>query len=226
MATRLMSLAALLLTWQIAAHFGDPRLLPGPAAVFATMKAEAMSGALFAALGVTIARVAAAFILAMAIGSAIGYAMGRNAVIDRLADSWIIVLLNLPALVIIVLAYIWAGLNEAAAICAVALNKLPNAVVIIREGARALDAGLDEMASVFRFSRDRPLREAQPHAAEANSCQSARRRRRWNVRRGRQACEWANLQGSSRRQERSNRAQTGACRRARVRAPPKASRKL
>ena len=79
--------------------------------------------------------------------------MGRNALVDRVADPWIIVLLNLPALVIIVLAYIWAGLNEAAAIGAVALNKLPIAVVTIREGVRALDAGLDEMARVFGFSR-------------------------------------------------------------------------
>ena len=33
-------------------------------------------------LGVTLARVVAAFLLAMAAGSAIGYAMGRNALID------------------------------------------------------------------------------------------------------------------------------------------------
>lgn len=152
MTTRLISLFALIALWQIAAHFGNPRLLPGPSAVFATMRSEAASGALFAALGATIARVVAAFVLAMAAGSAIGYAMGRNALVDRAADPWIIVLLNLPALVIIVLAYIWVGLNEVAAIAAVALNKLPNAVVTIREGVRALDAGLDEMARVFRFS--------------------------------------------------------------------------
>ena len=152
MTTRLISLFALIALWQIAAHFGNPRLLPGPFAVFATMRSEAASGALFAALGATIARVVAAFVLAMAAGSAIGYAMGRNALVDRAADPWIIVLLNLPALVIIVLAYIWVGLNEVAAIAAVALNKLPNAVVTIREGVRALDAGLDEMARVFRFS--------------------------------------------------------------------------
>ena len=78
MTTRLISLLALLGLWQIAAHFGNPRLLPGPMAVFATMKSEAASGALFAALGVTLARVAAAFVLAMAAGSAIGYAMGRK----------------------------------------------------------------------------------------------------------------------------------------------------
>jgi NitT/TauT family transport system permease protein len=34
----------------------------------------------------------------------------------------------------------------------VALNKIPNAIVTMREGARALDPQLDEMADVFRFS--------------------------------------------------------------------------
>jgi NitT/TauT family transport system permease protein len=157
-ALRLLSLLALLLIWQVAAHFGNPRLLPGPAAVFAAMRAQASSGALFAALGVTLLRVAAAFVLAMLAGAAIGYAMGRHRALDRLVDPWMVVLLNLPALVIIVLAYIWAGLNETAAIGAVALNKLPNATVTIREGARAIDAGLDEMAEVFALSPWKRLR--------------------------------------------------------------------
>src|ERR1700684_2166250 len=81
--TRLLSLVALVCVWQIAAHFANPRLLPGPMAVLTTMRSEAASGALFAALGVTLARVAAAFLLAMAVGSAIGYAMGRNALHHR-----------------------------------------------------------------------------------------------------------------------------------------------
>ncbi len=152
MALRLISFLALIGLWQVAAHFGNPRLLPGPIAVFATTESEAASGALFTALGITLARVAAAFLLAMAAGSAIGYAMGRSAVFDRVADPWVIVLLNLPALVIIVLAYIWVGLNEAAAMGAVALNKLPVTVVTIREGVRAIDTRLDEMALVFGFS--------------------------------------------------------------------------
>jgi NitT/TauT family transport system permease protein len=155
--TRLVSIIALVALWQIAAHFGDPRLLPGPMVVFATLRSEAASGALFAALGATLARVVAAFLLAMAAGSAMGYAMGRNPLFDRVADPWIIVLLNLPAVVIIVLAYIWVGLNEAAAIGAVALNKLPVTAVTIREGVRALDARLDEMARIFGFSPTKRL---------------------------------------------------------------------
>jgi len=158
LATRLFSLVALIALWAVTSHFGDARLLPGPVAVFSAMGKAAASGDLFTAMGITLARVAAAFALAMTAGAALGYAMGRRALIDRLADPWIVVLLNLPALVIIVLLYIWAGLNEAAAITAVALNKLPNATVTIREGARALDPALDEMARVFAFSPWKRLR--------------------------------------------------------------------
>jgi NitT/TauT family transport system permease protein len=40
-------------------------------------------------------------------------------------------------------------LTDVAAVLAVALNKFPNTVVTVREGARALDSGLEEMATVF-----------------------------------------------------------------------------
>ncbi len=158
MIARAISVLALIALWQVCAHFGDPRVLPPPLAVLEAMKTQTTSGALPAALAVTMARVAASFVLAMALGSALGYAMGRNVLVDRFADPWVVVLLNLPALVIIVFAYIWVGLNEVAAIAAVALNKLPNATVTIREGVRALDPGLDEMARVFAFSRLKRLR--------------------------------------------------------------------
>jgi NitT/TauT family transport system permease protein len=153
LALRLGSIALLLVLWSAGSHFGGVRLLPGPQAVGLAIIQEARSGALAFNLGVTLARVAASFTIAMVLGTVIGLAMGRVPLADRLGDPWLIVLLNLPALVIIVLAYIWAGLTETAAIAAVALNKLPIATVMVREGARALDRTLDEMATVFRMSR-------------------------------------------------------------------------
>ena len=146
---RLASLLVLLLIWQLGSSFAGPRMLPAPLAVLTVIGAEARSGALFLNLGITLLRVMASFTLAMALGTALGILMGRNKAVDRLCDPWLIILLNLPALVIIVLAYIWIGLNETAAIGAVALNKLPNTAATLREGARALDASLDEMARVF-----------------------------------------------------------------------------
>jgi NitT/TauT family transport system permease protein len=148
---RLISLGLLIGAWYAGSQLAGERLLPGPGAVALALLDEAESGALAFNLGATLARVAAAFVIAMALGSVIGIVMGRSPIANRLGDPWLIVLLNLPALVIIVLAYIWAGLTETAAVGAVALNKLPVATVTVREGARSLDMGLDEMAYVFRM---------------------------------------------------------------------------
>jgi NitT/TauT family transport system permease protein len=155
---RLASLALLVLTWYVAALMAGERMLPGPVAVFAAIVEEARSGALFLHLVATLARVLLAFALAMIVGTAIGLMMGRVILADRLGDPWLVVLLNLPALVVIVLAYVWGGLTEIAGIAAVAINKLPNTIVTVREGARALDPGLDEMARVFAMPRWKTFR--------------------------------------------------------------------
>ena len=152
-ASRLFSLIVLVAAWYVGSEIAGQRMMPGPQTVGLALWAEAQSGALAFHLGATLARVAVAFVIAMAIGTALGVWMGRSRVVDRLADPWLVALLNLPALVIIVLAYVWAGLTETAAIVAVALNKLPNATVTVREGARSLDRQLDEMAQVFRMNR-------------------------------------------------------------------------
>jgi len=153
LALRLGSVTLLLAAWFIGSHIVGVRLLPEPQTVGLAIIQEARSGALAFNLGVTLTRVAVSFTIAMALGTVIGLAMGRYRLFDQLADPWLVVLLNLPALVIIVLAYVWAGLTETAAIAAVALNKLPVATVTVREGARALDRTFDEMAAVFRMGR-------------------------------------------------------------------------
>lgn len=155
---RLISIVAFLVLWAVVAGLAARSEVPGPLAVAAFLAEEAAEGALFYHLAITLARVAGAFVIAMAVGTAIGVLMGQHRRLDRLLDPWIILLINIPALVVIVLCYIWIGLTEVAAVTAVALNKIPNVVVTLREGARALDPRLTEMAQVFRFSRLRLLR--------------------------------------------------------------------
>ena len=156
--TRLASLAVLLLVWQIAATAAHSRFLPTVTSVLAAMLQQTLSGALPWNLGITLGRVAVAFALSMLAGCALGIAMGRSRQIDLWLDNIVTVLLNLPALVLIVLFYVWFGLNETAAIAAVALNKLPNTAVTMREGTRSLDPALAEMARSFRMSQWRTLR--------------------------------------------------------------------
>ena len=157
-AERAASLLVLLGAWEGAAWFAHSRLFPGPGIVLATLAEETIHGDLLYHLGATLARVAVAFALAMTIGSAIGIAMARSRALDALLDSWVVLFLNLPALVLAVLLYVWLGLTEAAAIGAVTLSKLPTVVVTLREGARALDGDLAAMAKSFRLSAWRTLR--------------------------------------------------------------------
>lgn len=149
----LASLAAMLALWAVASQLTErPQTLPAPWEVAARIGALAASGGLWFHAGMTLMRVALSFLLAMAVGMALGLVMGRW----RAADDWLnpalIIGLNVPALVIIVLSYIWIGLNETAAILAVALNKIPVVTVMIREGTRALRPDLDDMARAFRMA--------------------------------------------------------------------------
>jgi NitT/TauT family transport system permease protein len=155
---RILSLAVLIAVWAVAATLAQSRLLPGPLAIAAATLAEIRSGELPFQMACTLGRVIASFAIAMALGTIAGYAMGRSKAADRFADSWLVVLINMPALVVIIFAYIWIGLNETAAILAVAVNKLPNVIVVMREGARALDPEIDEMAKAFQFSPFKRIR--------------------------------------------------------------------
>jgi NitT/TauT family transport system permease protein len=105
----------------------------------------------------TLRRMAIACVLAMAIGSVAGVVMGRWRQADLLLDPWLILFLNIPALVTIILCYVWLGLGEVAAILAITVNKVPNVVVTLREGARTLDRDYLELARSFRLGPRKTL---------------------------------------------------------------------
>jgi len=157
-AWRGVSLLLLLAVWEAASRLVHSRLFPGAGAVLGALFDETVNGGLLHDLNATLFRVAIAFAAAMIAGTVIGIAMGLVRALDTLFDSWIVLLLNLPALVIAVLLYIWFGLTDAAAITAVALSKLPTVVVTLREGTRALDRDLAGMARSFRLGAMRTLR--------------------------------------------------------------------
>lgn len=152
------SLAAFAVVWWAVAAMVDSRLLPTPAKVLQALIVAGETGDLLFNLAITLARVAASFMIAMALGSALGILLGLSPTTDRILGPWVVLFLNLPALVIIILAYVWFGLNETAAIAAVAVNKIPNVAVTLREGTVALNRDLAEMARIYRFGRWKTLR--------------------------------------------------------------------
>ena len=142
---RVISVIILLIIWKIvAALIGDETILPSPNNVAESIKYHA-SAELFHHVYITLLRVFAAFFLAMFIGSAIGIAMGRREKLDDYFDGWLILALNVPALVTIILA--------------VAINKIPTVTVILREGTKALNEKLIDVGKIYNLKRSEIVKE-------------------------------------------------------------------
>lgn len=152
-----LSLLALLVLWQVLAGYLHSNNIPTPITVGKVFWQGCVSGQLPFHLGVTLLRLLVSFSIAMLLGCTLGILLGNNKGLDAFFDNWLVVFLNIPALVTIILCYVWFGLTEFAAILAVVINKLPNVIVTIREGARALDQDLLEMARCYRFTKLKTL---------------------------------------------------------------------
>lgn len=155
---RWLSLGAFVCGWQLAATLIASDQLPGPWQVLQSLLHHLTQGELLPSIAITLRRVALSFVLAMAAGVLVGFLMGRFPLADTLLDGVLILGLNVPALVVIILCYIWFGLVESAAVAAVALNKMPLVAVTVREGVRAVDRSLLQVGEVFRVPLGRRLR--------------------------------------------------------------------
>lgn len=148
-----LSLLLLFFLWELLSFFSDKSIFPSLIIILKTLLNEISDGELFFHLGMTMYRVLVSFLVAMAVGICIGILMGNNRKIDQFLDIWNILFLNLPALVLIILSYIWFGLTEIAAVIAVSLNKIPNVIVTIREGAKSVDKSLLQVAFIYKVSK-------------------------------------------------------------------------
>ena len=138
--------------WQFSAWLIASQDFPSLLAVLKSLQFHLNEGEMFSNIFITLRRVLLSFIIAMLLGGVIGIIMGVNAWVNKLTDTLFIILLNIPALVTIILCYIWIGLVEAAAITAVVINKVPTVVIMIREGARAVDHDLLAVAKIYKLS--------------------------------------------------------------------------
>ena len=146
-----ISVVLLLIFWQLLANSLQLSELPPATKVFQQLAVVISNGQLPYHLSITLTRLLVSFSLSMVIGILIGIELGRHQKINQFFDQWLLILLNIPALVTIILCYLWFGLTETAAILAVVINKVPNVIVTIREGTRALDQHLLEMAQSYRL---------------------------------------------------------------------------
>jgi NitT/TauT family transport system permease protein len=153
-----LSLPLLLVIWQGAAMVAGSRFLPSPIGVAGEIVDLTVRGHLVADFAKTLTRASIGFVVAMVLGGVLGFVFGRVTAVDRLFGPWVLVGMNMPAIVIAIICYIWLGLSEFALILAVVINKVPMVITTIREGVRSFLPEYDELAAAFRMPVARRLR--------------------------------------------------------------------
>lgn len=149
---KLVSIFFFIILWQAIAVTIDSGVFPSVVDILNTLIKHIGSGELFHHLGITLYRVFLTFLITMIIGIFFGIAMGISKRVDDIFDFILILGLNVPALVTIVICYIWFGLTDFAALLAVILNKVPIVIVNIREGTKAIEQKYLDLAKVYKVS--------------------------------------------------------------------------
>lgn len=124
--------------------------MPGPLETARFVIREYERGVLFMHLWATARRVLVAFVAGMTIGVVAGAAMGLSRRVDQLLQGWLIAGLTIPRIVLFVMAYLIFGLSDTSAIVALIVTIIPTVIVQVREGTRAIDDELIEMARAYQ----------------------------------------------------------------------------
>lgn len=127
--------------------------MPGPIDTGRFVLRQIERGVLWMHLWATARRVLVAFAAGMAIGVFAGAAMGLSRTVDRALQGWLIAGLTVPRILLFVMSYLIFGLTDTSAIVALVVTIIPTIVVQVREGTRAIDGKLVEMARAYHRPR-------------------------------------------------------------------------
>ncbi|MCC8684910.1 aliphatic sulfonate ABC transporter permease SsuC [Xanthomonas campestris pv. raphani] len=134
--------------WQLAATWGwlPQRILPAPDAVLRAAVALVRSGELWQHLAISGWRAAVGLAIGGSIGLALGLLTGVSRVAERLLDSSLQMLRNVPHLALIPLVILWFGIDEGAKLFLVALGTFFPIYLNTYHGIRSVAPALVEMA--------------------------------------------------------------------------------
>jgi NitT/TauT family transport system permease protein len=155
----LITLVGCLVGWQVLSLFFIPITLPGPITLVDRMAEIYSNPDTYREVGVTITRIVEGFAISMVTGALFGLLMGLRRNVEIFFDSWIMVLLTVPAVCWAFLSVLWFGISESAPVLTIVLIVFPFVVINIWEGTKAMEKDLIEMANVYRAHRFLMLRK-------------------------------------------------------------------
>lgn len=146
---------ALLAAWEAAARSGalPIRILPAPSSVALAFWETARSGVLFEHVAASGQRALTGLAIGGGLGFALGLLNGAAPLAERLLDTTLQMLRNVPHLATIPLVILWFGIDEEAKVFLVAAGVLFPIYLNTFHGVRTVDPGLVEMARLYGLSR-------------------------------------------------------------------------
>lgn len=157
--TKYLSFFLFIILWQSLSLLINSDIFPSVIDILKSFFDHLLNKDLLFHLLITLKRVVIAFFIAMIIGLFFGIVMGLFPKVDSLLDVFLIIGLNLPALVTIIICYIWFGLSDFSAILAVIINKVPIIIVNIREGVKAIDKKYLDLAKIYDIQQDEVIKK-------------------------------------------------------------------
>ena len=142
---------AIILLWQVFTGYGiiSGKILPEPLKVVKTFADMLGSGELIKYIWASSKRALTGFILGGSIGLIFGLLNGLSPTAEKLIDSSIQMLRNIPHLALIPIVILWFGIGEEVKIILVSLGVLFPIYLNTFHGIRSIDPGLIEMGKVY-----------------------------------------------------------------------------
>lgn len=142
---------SLILIWQFLVQIGwlSTRVLPSPTSVVDAGVKLASSGELLRHVSVSAGRALAGFAIGGGIGFALGLLNGISSISEKLLDTSVQMLRNIPHLAMIPLVILWFGIGEEAKLFLVSIGVLFPIYLNTFHGIRTVDPGLIEMGKVY-----------------------------------------------------------------------------
>jgi sulfonate transport system permease protein len=149
---------AIIVVWQIACVTGfvSSRVLPAPSDVVLAGWKLLLSGELLRNIWVSFWRAGVGFVIGGGIGFAFGLANGLSELSNKLTDTTLQMVRNIPHLALIPLVILWFGIDESAKLFLVALGVFFPIYINTLHGVRTVDPQLIEMGRIYGMS-DREL---------------------------------------------------------------------
>lgn len=157
-AARITAPLLFLLGWQLIVPLNPSRILPMPVDVLEAMIDFARDGTLVDAFSVSLARLAIGFSVALAIGGAVGVAMGMSSRIEAVFHDFVVVGLTFPYLIWGLLVAMWFGFGSQGPVIVVFIAALPYVILNTSEGVRDVSKELRDMAAAYEVPDGRVLR--------------------------------------------------------------------